>query len=84
MQLCIGAAQGPYSRGSQMRKLLLLFALFAIGTGCSSPVAEVEEADPNVANFFDPGDCPEPPEANPDPNTWAYYFWLFCNEEGEG
>ena len=66
-----------------MRKLLLLFALFAIGTSCSSPVAEVEEADPNVAKF-DVEDCPDPPEAIPDPNSMAYEFWLFCNEGGEG
>ena len=79
MQLCIRAAQGPYSRGSQMRKLLLLFALFAIGTGCSSPVAEVEEADPNIAH--EEG-CPEPPEAMPDPNSMAYELWLLCNPEG--
>ena len=79
MQLCIGAAQGPYSRESQMRKSLLLFALFAIGTGCTSPVAQVEEADPNVANNEG---CPDPPEAEPAPNTLGHELWLMCNEGG--
>ena len=65
-----------------MRKLLLVLALFAIGTGCSSPVAEVEEADPNIAN--EEWECPDPPEASPNPNTMAYELWLLCNEEGEG
>ncbi len=77
MQLCIRAAQGPYLRESQMRNLLLVFALLAIGAGCSSPVVGVEEADPNVAH--DEG-CPDPPEAMPNPNSHEYAAWLLCNE----
>lgn len=67
MQLCIGAAQGPYSRGSQMRKLFVVLALVAIA-GCSSPVGvEIPEAvDPDVALEFDCND----PEASPTPNTF--------------
>ena len=62
----------------------LVFGLFAIGTGCSSPVAEVEEAIEDLTLAKDEGECPDPPEAIPNPNTMAYEFWLFCNEEGEG
>ncbi len=62
-----------------MRKLLLLFALFAIGAGCSSPVAEVEEADPNVANFSE--DCDYLLEANPDPNSLTYLLWEWCSQQ---
>ena len=65
-----------------MRKLLLLFALFAIGAGCSSPVAEVEEADPNVANLSGE-DCDALLEANPDPNSLTYLLWEWCiSQEG--
>ncbi len=61
-----------------MRKQLLVLALFAIGTGCSSPVAEAEEAIEDLTLAKEEG-CPEPPEAMPDPNSMAYEFWLICN-----
>ena len=82
MQLCIGAAQGPYARGSQMRKLLLVFALCAIGAGCSSPVVAVEEPIEDLTLAKNGWGCPDPPEASPDPNTMAYQFWLLCNGGG--
>ncbi len=52
-----------------MRKLLLVFALCAIGAGCSSPVVAVEEPieDLTLAKWG----CP----ADPDPNS---FFWIIC------
>ena len=54
-----------------MMKPLLVLALVAIWTGCSSPMEVAEEVDPIVA--FDEGPtC----DGNPDPNS------LLCDDEG--
>ncbi len=60
-----------------MMKPLLVIAMVAIWGGCSSPMEVAEEAFPDVpAEFHEVGEfeCPDPPEANPDPNSFYYEF----------
>ena len=58
-----------------MMKPLLVIAMVAIWTGCSSPTEVAVEASPDVLAEFGEGfECPDPPEANPDPNSFYYEF----------